>query len=344
MQDTATAGYYNQMVQDNQQLSKAGITAIKLDKLSWGNVTLQGTTIAHATTTETWTSTYTDGSTHQDTAVNVYGLVLQNGAWKIQSDNQTAAGGQTASGQPSSGRSGSAGSGSTSPASGVVPVSLDQSSNWSGYSASGGTYTAVAATWKVPTISANSTVGADATWVGIGGVRSTDLIQVGTDATVQRNQVTYEAWIELLPRPSQTVPLVVNAGDTISASITQQADGTWQIVIKDLTTSQTYQTNVSYNSSRSSAEWIEESPSVGRAAVLPLDNFGSVSFSNATTVVNGRQETIQQAGGQPITMNNSFGQVLAQPSTLGSDGESFSVSRTSAPSSVVRIGGGRRYP
>ncbi len=342
MQDTSTTSYYNQLLQDIQQMTSSGITGVKLDKLTWGKILQQDASTVQATTTETWTATYQDGSSTKDTATNLYTVVLQNGNWKIQSDKQTSpnqlpSGGQTAS------NGGSGSTGSTGPVTNVQPVSYNQSANWSGYYATGGTYTSVSAGWTVPTVSANSSSGANATWVGIGGVQSTDLIQAGTDATVQGNQVVYQAWIELLPQSSQPVPLAVNAGDSITTSITQQPDGKWKIVIKDLTTSQSYQTTVAYNSSRSSAEWIEESPSGGRGTVLPLDNFGSVSFSNATTVVNGQQKTVQQANGQPITMSNNFGQVLAQSSTLGSDGASFTVSRTSAPSNVLGVGGSRRY-
>ncbi len=339
MQDTATTSYYNELVQIQQQLTSSGVTAIKLDKLTWGDITLQGSNSAQATTSETWSTTLKDSSTVQSTDTNVYTLVLQDGSWKIQADQQPNSGLQPATGNTSPGGSGS---GSTVPLD--QPSDASQSANWSGYYASGGTVTSVSGSWTIPTVSASSSAGADATWVGIGGVTSTDLIQAGTDATVEGNQVVYQAWIETLPQVSQTVPLAVNAGDSVTTSITEQSIGVWQITIKDNTTSQTYKTTVNYSSSESSAEWIEESPSGGRGQ-LPLDNFDTVNFTNATAVVNGQQKTIQQAGGQAITMNNGMGQALAQPSTLGSDGESFSVTRTSATStSGFSRGGFQTYP
>src|SRR5205807_743579 len=66
---------------------------------------------------------------------------------------------------------------------GTPASSASRSSNWSGYVANGGSFTAVTATWVVPQVSATST-GADATWVGIGGLNSRDLIQAGTQASV----------------------------------------------------------------------------------------------------------------------------------------------------------------
>ena len=56
--------------------------------------------------------------------------------------------------------------------------------------------------------------GPDATWVGIGGVTSNDLIQAGTQAIIQKGQTSYEAWYELLPGYQTIIPLTINAGDS----------------------------------------------------------------------------------------------------------------------------------
>src|SRR5947207_3421870 len=88
-----------------------------------------------------------------------------------------------------------------------------ESSNWAGYAVTGGTFTAVSATWSVPRFVPESPAGADAIWVGIGGVRGNDLIQAGTQETVSgRGSTHYEAWFETLPQPSRPVPFAVNAG------------------------------------------------------------------------------------------------------------------------------------
>src|SRR5205823_1395812 len=122
----------------------------------------------------------------------------------------------------------------------------------------------------------------------IGGVNSRDLIQAGTqDVASGTGQSQFEAWIELLPAASQQVPLAVAPGDSVTVSIDEQGTGPgmWQIDFKNNTSGQTYQTMVQYTSSESSVEWIEEAPA-GRGGVLPLDNFGSVSFSGATATQN----------------------------------------------------------
>ena len=216
------------------------------------------------------------------------------------------------------------------------------SSNWSGYAATGGTFTSVTGTWVVPQPAAAS-IGAEATWVGIGGVNTRDLIQAGTQTMVSNGSVHYEAWIEMLPDSSQSVALTVRPGDSVTATITERTAGAWLISIKNNTTSQTYSNTVTYNSSKSSAEWIEEAPSSGRS-VVPLNDFGVITFTNGSTVKNGQNVTISGAGATSVTMINGTRQAIAQPSTLTSDGSSFSVTRTQAPSNATTPQRRRRGP
>ncbi len=76
-------------------------------------------------------------------------------------------------------------------------------------------------------------------------------------------------------------------------------------------------------------------PVLGRS-FIPLDNFGSVQFSALSTVKDGTALTPAQANAQSIVMVNHSGQALAQPSALGSDGASFTVTRTaSTPTQIV---------
>lgn len=217
-------------------------------------------------------------------------------------------------------------------------TTMNASRNWAGYVATGGPFTAVNGTWTVPQVSSGGRFGADAAWVGIGGVTSRDLIQSGTQALVNRaGKVRYEAWIEMLPAASQPIPVTVNGGDSVTVTITQQSAGQWQIAFKDNTNGQSYQTTVSYNSSLSSAEWIQEAPSLGRR-VMPLDNFGTLQFSGGSAVLNGSQVTIAQAGAKPVALAGVGGQVLATPSALGSDGASFSVTRNNPTVATPRQG------
>jgi hypothetical protein len=331
MRDTATADYYDELTQINSDLARGGVTGFTLVGIEWGDVTVSGTTAA-ATAYETWRTTYTDGSQDQRTDRNDYALVLDNGAWKIQADVQPSA--QSVTPGPGTAPQTQPDTSTTTPA----RIS-DTSSNWSGYVASGGTYTSVTGTWIVPQVGATTT-GADATWVGIGGVSGTDLIQAGTQATVSGGDVSYEAWTEMLPDSSRTVSLAVAAGDSITVSITEQASGQWLITMVNNTTKATYQRTVRYSSSRSSAEWIQEAPSAGRG-IIPLDDFGTVRFTAGSAVRDGKTQSLSALGATAVAMINRSGQAIAQPSTLGADGSSFTVTRTSAPGTVQ--GGGRTF-
>lgn len=204
------------------------------------------------------------------------------------------------------------------------------SANWAGYAATGGKYTAVAGTWVVPNVKASSTYRSDAAWVGIGGVTSTDLIQAGTSATTGAGGGTvYSAWIEVLPAFAQNVSMPVSPGDSVSVSIEQQQPGTWLIAMANNTSGRTYQKTLSYKSSLSSAEWIEEMPSDGTGLVA-LDSFSRVSFSGGSTTKGGVHETIAKSGAQAIAMASAGGKLLAVPSSLSSSGSGFSVSRAPA--------------
>ena len=328
MSATATSSFYRELQQTNRDLASSGVRQIELVSTDFVSVSATGAS-ATATTLETWRSTYTDGSVDETTARNDYTLVLDRGAWKIATDDQPSAVLQPAP-QPQTDTG--------TPATAAANVST--SSNWSGYSATGGSFTSVTGTWTVPAV-ATTTTGADATWVGIGGITSNDLIQAGTQATVSGGQVAYDAWIEMLPASSKPVSLSVNPGDSVTVSITQQAGLDWLISMKNNSTGGAYSTTVQYRSSNSSAEWVQEAPSVNRGTV-PLDDFGTLRFNGASAVRDGNTLSLNALGAQGITMVNGARQALAVPSVIASDGTSFSVTRTQAPSTSSGGTGRRR--
>jgi hypothetical protein len=358
MADTSTPDFYQQQVATNQDLVANGVTAIKLVNIEWGPVSVSGTS-ATATAWETWTTSYSDGTSEQSRDRNVYTLVQDNGAWKVSADAHpdevtavapgtgVTPGGPTNPGGSGTGNPGGRGApggqgaspgGSGNPSPGLqpqpsqprVPRGQNTSQNWSGYSATGGTFTAVSGTWTVPEFTPDSPAGADAAWVGIGGVNTRDLIQAGTQQTVSGTGSTqYQAWVETLPQASHPVPLAVHSGDSVSVSISlvPQTPNQWLIAFKNNTTGQTFQVTETYASSMSSAEWIQEAPSAARGRQIPLDNFGKIDFSQGSTVKDGQTVSIAGAGAQAVTMVGGGGQRLAAPSSLGSDGASFTVTR-----------------
>jgi hypothetical protein len=335
MSDTSTGSYYRGLQQSYRDLVSQGAVSIQLTNLTWGAITASGTS-ATASTVETWVTTLDDGTTDQSTDPNVYTLVNQGGSWLIQGDRQPTSASPAVQMTPGP-------AGQTQPT--AVPTMAadgqDTSRNWSGYAASGAAYSGISGTWTVPQVAAsNGASGVGATWVGIGGVKTRDLIQAGTEDSGSGRQNEYQAWIEMLPAASQQIPLAVVPGDSITVSIDEQAAETqkWQIVVSNNTSGKSYRTLVSYTSSRSSVEWIEEAPS-SQKGILPIDNFGSVSFSGATAIQNGDQVSLEQVGARPISLLNDRKQPLAVPSPIGSDGESFQVERTSAPTTSTNRNG-----
>lgn len=135
-----------------------------------------------------------------------------------------------------------------------------------------------------------------------------------------------DAFYELLPAPPQYIQsMTISPGDSISASITETSTNLWLIVINDLTTGESFSRSVSYGSSYSSAEWIEEAPSYSNGSLVPLDYFGTVSFSGCSSMVDGFLYTLSNIGASPITMVTSKGSPIAIPSSLYGNG--FRVTR-----------------
>jgi hypothetical protein len=260
MADTSTDAYYQKLVQRGQQLLDSGVSSIKLVQIEWGPVVLNGAT-ATATAWETWSTSYSSGATEEARRGNLYTVVQADGTWKIQSDEDPASPGSDirVTGAPSGPST------PDQPGPPPVPGGQAKSQNWSGYAATEGTFTGVSATWNVPPFVPDAIAGLDAAWVGIGGVRSEDLIQAGTEETASGSGATrYQAWVEALPQASHPVPLSIHPGDSVSVSITQQGDMSWLIVFANNTSGGRYQVIGQYASSLSSAEWIEEAPTARR--------------------------------------------------------------------------------
>lgn len=189
-----------------------------------------------------------------------------------------------------------------------------------------GTFTSVSGSWIVPTVSGNgSTTSGDAAWIGIGGATTSDLIQTGTDNEVAADgTVSSFAFYELLPDPAlEITSLKVHAGDVMNASISQLAGGQWNITITDTTTSKSYTTTVSYTSSYSSAEWIEEDPSYVDGSLVPFDSFDHVEFTSGATTMNGASVSIDGSNAAPITLVDSKNSPIVTPSVLINSGTAF---------------------
>jgi hypothetical protein len=207
------------------------------------------------------------------------------------------------------------------------------SSNWSGYVAQSGSYTGVSGTWTVPALTYSPTLASNATWVGIGGRASGDLIQAGIYEIADSQGASYQAWYELLPDNSTPVSLTVHPGDSISVAILEVSSDTWNVVITNNTTAQQVEKTVNYQSSLSSVEWIQERPLIN-GSLSTLSGYTPVQFTGATAIQNGARLTLAQTNAQTISLlDESTNTALAVPSPISSDGMSFTDYRTSATAS-----------
>jgi len=123
-------------------------------------------------------------------------------------------------------------------------------------------------------------------------------------------------------RPSITAP--TTAPETTPPATTEEPQySSFWVGIDGDTTNETFSQSGSVsNAQRSSAEWIAEAPSGG--SVLPLADFGTVDFTDCTA--NGQAiDTFAAADTDEIDMATKHGVAKATTSTLGNDGESFSV-------------------
>lgn len=217
----------------------------------------------------------------------------------------------------------------------VLPVhgSTVDSLNWAGYAVTPGSgVTAVDSTFTVPSAGLLPP-GFSATWAGIGGYNSTDLIQAGVGEqslpTLPIVGPQYYAWYEILPAAETPVTdcsgdpnCTVTPGDQMTVDIHNVSGSTWSVNLTDAG-HWTYSTSLTYASSESSAEWIQEAPTL-LVQTIPAP-VGTVHFGPTSTYTDGgATKTIAQ--GNPTVINESPGLINeATTSPLASDGQSFNV-------------------
>jgi peptidase A4-like protein len=168
-----------------------------------------------------------------------------------------------------------------------------ESTNWSGYAATGanGAFNSVSATWTEPTATCTSSGGGRhgrggsdsyaAFWVGLDGYNSDSVEQTGSDSDCDGTTPDYYGWYEMYPANPVYYTNTVKPGDAMSASVTFSGTETYTLVLKDTTQGWTQTQTINESGfDRSSAEVITEAPS-SESGVLPLADFGTVNYGSS---------------------------------------------------------------
>jgi hypothetical protein len=193
-------------------------------------------------------------------------------------------------------------------------ITNSTSTNWSGYAVTGSRFTSVSSSWTEPTATCSATA-YSSFWVGLDGDTSGTVEQTGTDADCSGKTPQYYAWYEMYPKYPVNFSNPVKPGDKLSASVTTNGSGGFTLKISDTTQGWSQTVSARLKSAKlASAEVIAEAPS-SNSGVLPLANFGTVSFSGASA--NGALLTSTTPNIDPITMS-SGSTVKAQPSSISS--------------------------
>lgn len=221
----------------------------------------------------------------------------------------------------------------------VENVTVEESTNWSGYAVEGSSFTKALGSWVVPTVNCSETPNTYAAfWVGIDGWTSDTVEQTGTDSDCDGSSPSYYAWYEFYPNPSYLISSVpVSPGNVISATVTYSSSK-FTIKLTNESTGKSYSKSATVRSAkRSSAEWIAEAPCcTNSGGILPLSDFGTVDFGQDYSGVSSTNDaTDSSVSGdigafgsnvyESIMVNGSTGADEAVPSSLSSDGTSFTV-------------------
>ncbi len=200
----------------------------------------------------------------------------------------------------------------------VTAGGLD-SSGWAGYELSGaiGAFSSVSASWTEP--SATCTKGDQdvAFWVGLDGVSSDSVEQIGTETDCTSGSASTLGWYDVYPADPVYFSNTLDAGDVLTASVTFSGTKTYKLVLADATQGWTKTITVSETGlARSSAEVVTSGPGAAGGGTT-LTNFGKITYTGCT--VNGTS-----MGGQSpvkVTMVDEKGLVMVSPGAMTAAGK-----------------------
>lgn len=186
--------------------------------------------------------------------------------------------------------------------------------NWFGYVAHGGTYTSVASTWVQPAVDCSKGGGWAFFWVGLDGWGSPTVEQTGTGALCSGGQASYTAWWETFPNTWTPYKDTLKPGDTLSAKVTFEGSGKYDLYLTDQTEGWTEDNpqQAASGATNASAEVVGETPTTIFGTLTDLPDFGTVTLTNSQ--VNG--QAIAAANPEAVDLARN-GHTLATTGSLG---------------------------
>lgn len=206
--------------------------------------------------------------------------------------------------------------------------------NWAGYAANRArtTFRSVSAAFLVPYVDCSATTPSYSShWVGLDGLGSASVEQVGIEADCSRSSATYYAWYEMYPKPV-SIAFRIRAGNAIQASVTYKRSARkFVLMLRDTADGQHFSRTLKCAAQaclRSSAEVISEAPSNGSGGILPLADYRAAGYSAITvTTSRGRRSGLSSRHWntfQIVGVGESSHELEAQP-TSTFRGQAFSI-------------------
>lgn len=196
--------------------------------------------------------------------------------------------------------------------------------NWSGYAdveAGMNSVSSVSGSWVIPKVECPNGLYRNqdafiAQWVGLDGVTSGTVEQLGTGTQCYDGVTYYYVWYEMFPAGTVVegtqACITTNVdcpqpGDRITASVTVAAGGNYTLSLTDMTRPQeSFSVGASCDPSicvDSSAEWVVERPAFELAfgpQILTLADYFQTSFSNGSVTSGGKTTKIEGFQDGPV--------------------------------------------
>jgi hypothetical protein len=164
------------------------------------------------------------------------------------------------------------------------PRTID-SYNWAGYAVAraGLAFRTVRAAFFVPYADCRASPGASSShWVGLDGLGSSSVEQIGVAVHCAGTKPHYYAWYEMYPKSVQEI-FPVHPGNAIQVSVRYQpARRKFRLQLRDISSGRHFSRALRCAASactRSSAEVISEAPTSAAGKILPLADYRAAGFT-----------------------------------------------------------------